>query len=58
VRIDIRHLFSFCLNSESDTVFVVTGPRGTGKSELVQDAAKNEPYKLVINCDELVNQVI
>jgi hypothetical protein len=35
---------------------VVMGPKGSGKSELITKAAKNEPYKVLINCEDLVGQ--
>ncbi|KAJ3404507.1 mitochondrial escape protein 2 [Chytridiales sp. JEL 0842] len=48
-----KKLITF-MKETPETVMVVTGPKGSGKSELVAKAAANEPYKLVINCEELV----
>ncbi|KAI9342494.1 RNA12 protein-domain-containing protein [Zopfochytrium polystomum] len=44
------------LKETPDTVFLVTGPKGSGKSEVVDHASKGEPYKLVINCDDFINK--
>ena len=35
---------------------MLTGPPGSGKSELVEEAVSTEPYKLFINCEDLVGQ--
>lgn len=41
---------------ESPTTFsLVTGPHGSGKSKIVDDALRGKKYKLVIDCEELVN---
>lgn len=40
--------------SESlDTFIVVQGPRGAGKKQLVEQALKSEPHKLVIDCKKI-----
>lgn len=40
--------------SESlDTFIVVQGPRGAGKKQLVDQALKDEPHKLVIDCKKI-----
>ncbi|KAJ1542923.1 mitochondrial escape protein 2 [Cladochytrium tenue] len=49
-----KKLLTF-LKETPETIMLVTGPKGTGKSGLVHDAAKTEPYKLVINCEEFIN---
>lgn len=40
--------------SESvDTFIVVQGPRGAGKKQLVEQALKHEPHKLLIDCKKI-----
>ncbi|KAJ3147035.1 mitochondrial escape protein 2 [Geranomyces variabilis] len=44
------------LKQTPDTIVLVAGPKGSGKSQLVQKAVENSRYKLVIRCDELAGQ--
>ncbi|KAJ3161706.1 mitochondrial escape protein 2 [Geranomyces michiganensis] len=44
------------LKQTPDTIVLVAGPKGSGKSQLVQKAVENSKYKLVIRCDELAGQ--
>ncbi|KAJ3334144.1 mitochondrial escape protein 2 [Blyttiomyces sp. JEL0837] len=44
------------LKETPDTVMLVSGPKGTGKSDLVRKASATEPFKLVIDCEELISQ--
>ncbi|KAI8811256.1 RNA12 protein-domain-containing protein [Cladochytrium replicatum] len=44
------------LQETPDNFVLVSGPRGSGKSDLVMKAVENLPYKLVVNCQDLVDQ--
>ncbi|KAJ3013728.1 mitochondrial escape protein 2 [Thoreauomyces humboldtii] len=44
------------LKQTPDTVVLVNGPKGSGKSQLVRKAIEASNYKLVIRCDELAGQ--
>lgn len=43
------------LKNPPETFAVVTGPRGAGKTEMVEYAIKNKTHKVVISCEELAN---
>ncbi|KAF9426941.1 mitochondrial escape protein 2 [Podila epigama] len=43
------------LRNPPETFAVVTGPRGAGKSEMVEYAIKDKKHKVVIRCEELAN---
>ncbi|KAJ3086849.1 mitochondrial escape protein 2 [Quaeritorhiza haematococci] len=38
-----------------NSLVLVTGPRGSGKSDLVRKAVRDVKYKVVIDCDKLIN---
>ncbi|KAI8810013.1 RNA12 protein-domain-containing protein [Cladochytrium replicatum] len=44
------------LQETPDNFVLVSGPRGSGKSDLVMKAVEKLPYKLVVNCQDLVDQ--
>ncbi|KAJ3286085.1 mitochondrial escape protein 2 [Borealophlyctis nickersoniae] len=44
------------LKQTPDTLILVSGPRGSGKSGLVRNALSDKTFKLTINCEELVGQ--
>ncbi|KAI8909477.1 RNA12 protein-domain-containing protein [Powellomyces hirtus] len=44
------------LKQTPDTVVLVHGPKGSGKSQLVKKAIEHSKYKLVIRCQELAGQ--
>ncbi|KAG0347787.1 mitochondrial escape protein 2 [Podila humilis] len=43
------------LRNPPETFAVVTGPRGAGKTEMVEYAIKNKTHKVIIHCEELAN---
>ncbi|KAF9326844.1 mitochondrial escape protein 2 [Podila minutissima] len=43
------------LKNPPETFAVVTGPRGAGKTEMVEYVIKNKTHKVVIRCEELAN---
>ncbi|KAF9294546.1 mitochondrial escape protein 2 [Mortierella antarctica] len=43
------------LRNPPETFAVVTGPRGAGKTEMVEYVIKNKTHKVVIRCEELAN---
>ncbi|KAJ3325473.1 mitochondrial escape protein 2 [Boothiomyces sp. JEL0866] len=44
------------LKQDPDSFFLVSGPRGSGKTGFIQDALIGRRYKLIIRCDELVGK--
>ncbi|KND00856.1 uncharacterized protein SPPG_03960 [Spizellomyces punctatus DAOM BR117] len=44
------------LRQTPDTVVLVTGPKGSGKSQLVRKALEHSKYKLVIHVEDLAGQ--
>ncbi|KAG0021701.1 mitochondrial escape protein 2 [Podila clonocystis] len=43
------------LRNTPETFAVVNGPRGSGKTEMVEYVIKNKTHKVVIRCEELAN---
>ncbi|KAG0334793.1 mitochondrial escape protein 2 [Podila horticola] len=43
------------LRNPPETFAVVTGPRGSGKTEMVEYVIKDKTHKVVIRCEELAN---
>ncbi|KAF9298565.1 mitochondrial escape protein 2 [Linnemannia elongata] len=43
------------LRNPPETFAIVQGPRGAGKSDMVEYATKDKTHKIVIRCDELAN---
>lgn len=41
------------MSESADTFIVVQGPRGSGKKQLVEQALKHEPHKLLIDCKKI-----
>ncbi|KAI8820540.1 RNA12 protein-domain-containing protein [Fimicolochytrium jonesii] len=44
------------LKQTPDTLVLVSGPKGSGKSALVKKVLEHAKYKIVIHCDELAGQ--
>ncbi|RUP43989.1 RNA12 protein-domain-containing protein [Jimgerdemannia flammicorona] len=43
------------LKEQPETFILVTGPKGSGKSALVQSVIKDKRYKIIVNGEQLVN---
>ncbi|KAJ3271571.1 mitochondrial escape protein 2 [Terramyces sp. JEL0728] len=44
------------LKQDPDSFYLISGPRGSGKSGFIQDALIGRRYKMIIRCDELVGK--
>ncbi|KAI8913345.1 RNA12 protein-domain-containing protein [Gorgonomyces haynaldii] len=56
-REQVEHKLSAYLKQAPESLVLMTGPKGSGKSELVKQATHDLPMKLIIKCDQLVSQM-